>query len=188
MTQTNDPHIAALTALITSDPWRMRVLRHVEGQHLPDCWVGAGFVRCAVWDHLHGRAPTTDLTDIDVIWFDPQRTAPADDAAIERRLADLDPTLPWSVKNQAAMHLRNGDRPYRSSQHAMAFWPETATAVAVRLHRETLEIAAPFGLDDLFALVVRPTPAFAGHKRPMFDARVGAKRWRERWPGLTVIV
>lgn len=31
------------------------------------------------------------------------------------------------VKNQARMHLRNGDRPYQSATDAMRYWPETAT-------------------------------------------------------------
>jgi len=165
----------------------MEVLRQVEALRLPDCWVGAGFVRSAVWDHLHGRAPGAGGGDIDVIWFDPERATPAADAAIEQRLAASNPSLPWSVRNQAGMHLRNGDRPYCSSEDAMAFWPETATAVAVRLRGDALEIAAPFGLDDLFDLVLRPTPAFSHDKRPIFDARVNTKRWRERWPRLTVV-
>ncbi len=165
----------------------MSVLRQVAALQLPDCWVAAGFVRSAVWDHLHHRPPAPVTGgDIDVIWFDPQSATPAMDAAIEERLAAVNPSLPWSVKNQAAMHLRNGDRPYRSSSDAMTFWPETATAVAVRLNGDALEVAAPLGLDDLFALVLRPGPAFRGAKRPSFEARASAKRWREHWPKLTM--
>lgn len=37
--------------------------------------------------------------------------------------------------------------------NALSLWPETATAVAVRLlENNALEIIAPFGLDDLFEL------------------------------------
>jgi hypothetical protein len=69
----------------------------------------------------------------------------------------------------------------------MAFWPETATAVAIRLHDGALEIAAPFGLDDLFGLILRPTPAFRNDRLPAFHDRIATKRWLERWPKLSLV-
>jgi len=45
---------ADILALIRDDPWMMAVLQAVRQQQLPDCWVGAGFVRRKVWDTLHG--------------------------------------------------------------------------------------------------------------------------------------
>lgn len=162
----------------------MRALAEVAALELPDCWIGAGLVRSAVWDHLHGRPPAPSFDDIDVVWFDPARTDPAIDAAIEQRLRARAPTLIWSVKNQATMHGQNGDRPYLSTSDAIAHWPETATAVAVRLDGDVLDVAAPFGLDDLFAFVLRPTPAFGTEKRSIFDERIANKRWRDRWPNL----
>ena len=159
----------------------------VEALELPDCWIGAGFVRSAVWDHLHGQTPSLS-GDIDVVWFDPEAAFTTTDQAIEARLMALDPTLPWSVTNQARMHVRNTDRPYRSTTDALAFWPDTATAVAVRSRDAAIDITAPHGLDDLFELIVRPTPAFRGDKLAQFHARLSAKRWLERWPKLTVVV
>jgi hypothetical protein len=176
-----------VAALMLADPRRMRMLRSVRALQLPDCWVGAGFVRSAVWDHLHGRAPGEVGSDIDVVWYDPQRTGGAFDSAIEHQLARDNPEAPWSVKNQADMHERNGDRPYGSTADAMAHWPETATAVAVRLQDGAIEIAAPFGLEDLFALVLRPTPPFRGDKLPVFHGRIATKRWLERWPKLVIV-
>ncbi len=180
-------HFAALTALILADPHRMQVLRTVRALNLPDGWIGAGFVRSAVWDHLHQRAPVESADDIDVVWFEPRPTGDSVDRAIESQLAAVDPVPRWSVKNQAIMHLRNRDRPYRSTLDAMAFWPETATAVAVRLNDGVLEIAAPFGLDDLFGLILRPTPPFRDDRLPVFRDRVATKRWLERWPKLVLV-
>ena len=69
----------------------------------------------------------------------------------------------------------------------MRFWPETATAVALRYNdRGDLEIAAPFGLDDLYGAIVRPTPHFLGEKRALFAERLRRKRWLEQWPSLRV--
>jgi len=177
--------LAALQALIASDPQRMRVLTLVRALDLPDCWVGAGFVRNRVWDHLHARPVSPLPQDIDVIWYDPEHGTPERDRALEAALCARDATLAWSVKNQARMHGRNGDLPYRSALDAMRHWPDTATSVGVRLdHDGAIEVAAPFGLDDLFDAVVRPTPRFATDKYPVFLERVRAKRWLATWPGL----
>ncbi len=40
--------------LLLTDPLRMQALLAVRDLQLPDAWIGAGFVRDAVWDHLHG--------------------------------------------------------------------------------------------------------------------------------------
>ena len=69
----------------------------------------------------------------------------------------------------------------------MRYWPETATAIAVRLAADRIEVLAPFGLDDLFAMTVRPTPAFEGTKRPVFEQRALKKRWSERWPQVVIV-
>ena len=170
----------------------MRVLALVRELGLPDCWVAAGFVRGSVWDHLHGRPPAPPAraiapgVDVDVIWHAPNDALPARDAALAALLRRRDGTLGWSVKNQARMHARNGDAPYASATDAMRHWPETATAVGVRLDAQgVVEITAPFGLDDLFDLVVRPTPRFMTDKYPLYLERLHAKDWQAAWPRLT---
>ena len=163
---------------------RTAMLAAVASLDLPDAWIAAGAVRNAVWDALHGYAAFTPLADVDVIWFDPARADQAVDRALENHLTAILPALPWSVKNQARMHERNGDPPYQGSLDAMRFWPETATALAARLSREgDIEIAAPFGLDDLLGLVLRPSPRFSS-KMALFHHRVVEKQWTRVWPRL----
>ena len=179
--------LSELQALIASDDRRMQVLRIVRGLGLPDCWVAAGFVRNRVWDHAHGRASSPLPRDIDVIWFDPSACDARRDAGLETALRDRDGTLAWSVKNQARMHARNGDGPYRSAADAMRYWPETATAVGVRLGaRGDIEVAAPLGLDDLFDLVVRPTQRFGVEKQAVYLERILSKQWEQLWPSLQI--
>jgi hypothetical protein len=177
---------AVLSALLRADGLRMRLLAAVETLELRDCWIGAGFVRAAVWDHLHGRPASAPDSDLDVVWFDPAYASEQFDRATEVKLRSVEPSARWSVKNQARMHARNGDAPYMSTEDSLLRWPETATAVAVRAVGANLETLAPHGLDDLFAMIVRPTPHFAGDKLPEFLARVRQKRWLERWPLLRV--
>jgi uncharacterized protein len=121
-----DPQFAGLSRLIAVDETRLRLLDQVAALDLPDCWVGAGFVRSAVWDHLHGRAAELTWGDTDVVWFDKDRATPLSaDAEIEAGLRRAEPSANWSVKNQARMHTRNGDAPYLSAEDALSRWPET---------------------------------------------------------------
>lgn len=179
--------LTELQNLIASDRARMRVLHFVRDLELPDCWVAAGFVRNCVWDHAHQRATSHLPQDIDVIWYDPDQATSERDRLLELALRDHDDTLKWSVKNQARMHPRNADSPYESATDAMRYWPETATATGVRLgHHGVIEVAAPFGLNDLFELIVRPTERFLKEKHPIYLDRIRSKGWQATWPRLAV--
>jgi hypothetical protein len=145
-------------------------------------------VRSAVWDHLHQRSPSPLPPDIDVIWFDRTQVSPRCDAELEAMLRGWNSEPQWSVKNQARMHSRNGDSPYTCATHAMRHWPETATAVAVRLDRhDAVEVAAPFGLEDLFELIVKPAGKFQGEKRQIYLDRLHSKNWQANWPKLRIL-
>ena len=175
-----------LSELITSDPFTMRVLAAVRAMQLPDWAIGAGFVRNIVWDHLQGLRRRTSLPDIDVLYFDPQIQAPIQDQIIERQLTADFPDLPWSVRNQARMHTRNGDQPYASTLDAMRYWLEKPTAVAVRLDDAwKLEVLAPFGLGCLFDMRGEPTPSGL-RKYDQYIARMRAKAWSDTWPKVRV--
>jgi hypothetical protein len=179
--------LTELQTLIASDRARMRVLHFVRSLGLPDCWVAAGFVRSCVWDHVHQRATSHLPQDIDVIWYDSEQPTPGLDALLELALRGQDDTIRWSVKNQARMHQRNADSPYQSATDAMRYWPETATAIGVRLDQHgVIEIAAPFGLDDLFELIVRPTERFVNEKHRIYLDRIRSKSWQATWPRLSI--
>src|SRR5690349_2739285 len=81
------------------------LLSHVESLGLPDGWIGAGFIRNAVWDVLHGRPiDISHLNDVDVIFFDPDAAGRERESELECRLRAIAPGTLWSVKNQARMH------------------------------------------------------------------------------------
>jgi len=83
------------------------------------------------------------------------------------------------------MHLQNGDPPYLNTADALRHWPETCTAIAARSLDGRIELLAPFGIDDLVSLVVRPTPTFAD-KIEVYRARIASKAWQVRWPKLRI--
>lgn len=84
-------HEAQVQQIISTDTRRWQVLEVVRRLDLPDCWIGAGFVRNAVWDYLHGRTPSALTGDVDVIWFDPARADAAEDQRLEATLRVLAP-------------------------------------------------------------------------------------------------
>jgi uncharacterized protein len=169
---------------IARRPDMMRRLDLVASLTLPDCWVGAGFVRNALWDVLHGIACGGE-GDVDVAYFDCADVRTERDAEIERRLQAADSETRWDVKNQARMHHRNGVAPYVNTRDAIARWPETATAIAVRKTFRGIELIAPHGVEDLLGVIARPTPAFRS-KTEVVARRIEEKRWRTRWPRLRV--
>ena len=165
----------------------IKLLRAVDELALPDCWIGAGFIRNAVWDALHGREPNCALlNDVDVVFFEPTDATAARDEALEAKLSARCPNVPWSVRNQARMHVRNNEPAYPDTAGAIARWPETATAVAARLSKGRVELLAPHGVDDLVQLIVRPTPAFI-LRLEEFARRVRSKNWQVRWPRLKIV-
>jgi len=175
-----------LAALLRADRPRLAVLRALRDLCLPDGAVGAGFVRSAVWDDAHGFSRPTPLPDIDVLFFDARNRSRGREAAIERALGRRLPGLPFSARNQARMHRRNRDAPYRDTADALRFWLETATCVAVRLTRRgTIDVIAPYGLGDVLSLRSRPTPA--GRRKPdQYAARMAARNWPATWPWVRV--
>lgn len=175
--------------LIQQDEWMMELLMAVETLDLPDWWICAGFVRSKVWDTLHGLSDRTNLPDIDVIYYDEHNMTEEEEKRIEENLHILVPGIPWSVKNQARMHLRNQTSPYISSVDAIMKFPETATAVAVKLDRKRqVVLAAPLGIKDLIALEVKPTPFFMMTKNRLeiYRKRMENKGWTSTWPKLTI--
>ena len=77
--------------------------------------------------------------------------------------------------------------PLTSLSDAIASWLEYATAVGLTLLDDgTVAVWAPYGLDDLFSMVVRRNPTRVSIDT--YRKRVEQKRYLERWPRATVIV
>ena len=164
----------------------MHVLRIARDARLPDWMIGAGFVRNKIWDVLHEYFERTPLADVDLIYFDPKNKEETTERAIEQRLREKDATVPWSVKNQARMHVKNGDSPYSNSTDALSRWVETPTCVAVRLEdNDRLTLIAPHGIRDLVSLEVRMSPGYSRDPQH-YTERVKTKRWEARWQKLKI--
>jgi uncharacterized protein len=170
--------------LIKEDEWMMDILRAVKSLNLPDWWVCAGFVRSKIWDVLHGFKQRTPIPDIDVIYFDDTNIDELEEKKLEIRLRNILPNIPWSVKNEARMHVVNNIPPYSSSVDAISKFPETATSLGVKLdEKNDIILVAPWGIDDVINLEVKPTPYFQASKEraQIYEERITKKKWKDIW-------
>lgn len=175
-----------LLEIIKQDAYITSILETVEQLDLNDAWVCAGLIRNKVWDILHNTS--TPLNDIDVIYFDASDTSREIEKYLEKELSILFPNQPWSVKNQARMHSVSGFSPYTSSYDGIAHFPETPTAIAARLYNQEIEIMAPYGVQDLFEMKVKPTRFYqkSSERHLIYIERIRKKRWHEIWKNLSI--
>ena len=102
------------------------------------------------------------------------------------------PNQIWDITNQAHVHhwykTENGDSisPLHSIDEALSYWPETATAIAVRMDEQhQIEVIAPLGLNDLFELKLRWNGRLVS--RGVFEQRLVSKQFLKRWPKLKLV-
>lgn len=182
---------ARLGQIVRANPDLIHVLTTVRGLDLPDWRVFSGAVYQAVWNDLTGRPAGYGIKDYDLGYFDPDTSWDAEDVIIKRVAAAFAPPFRdmVEVRNQARVHIWFPDRfgePYEAlpdTDTALSRFVAPAFSVGVRLEADDrITVAAPFGLEDMFAMTLRPNP-----NRPL------AKGWDKvvasaqgRWPELTV--
>ena len=180
-----------LEVALRQNKWLGEILERFEEIGLPDSWLVAGGIAQTIWNLGFGQPTEFGIKDVDLIYFDEQDLSFEAEIGHETHLRGLFRDLPikLDVKNEARVHLWHEERfgyaikPYLSSADAIATFPTTATAVGVRWIRRKLECCAPFGLDDLFGLVVRPNKRQI--TRAIYEAKVD--RWRSIWPRLNFL-
>jgi hypothetical protein len=119
--QATDEISGAIAELLLNDPIIMKAAVCRSGAGISDGWIGAGLVRDAVWDHLHGygQRPVSGMWMLSVR---PENCSSVVDSALEETLSRQSPVFNWSVKNQARMHQRNDNEPYCSTANALRYW------------------------------------------------------------------
>ena len=180
-----------LEAILRASPSVVSVLETVRGLDLPDGLLFSGAIYQRVLNHLTGRDPDYGIKDYDIGYFDASDTSyDAEDVVIRRVDAAFAPPLRdmVEVRNQARVHLwfegKFGEAysPLTSSAEALTRFVSPLFAVAVRLDADDeLKVIAPFGLEDLFAMRLRPNPL-----RPTNGFARTAASVTARWPEVSV--
>jgi hypothetical protein len=180
-----------LVAILRQAPGLMRVLATARDLALPDWLVFSGAVYQPALNHLTGRPLEHGLKDYDLAYFDASDISyEAEDGVIRKVAAAFDAPLRAMVeaRNQARVHLwfegHFGEpySPLSCSAEALSRFTAPAFAVGARLATDgRIEIVAPFGLEDLFALRLRPNP----HRPSPAFART-AQSAKRRWPEIAI--
>jgi uncharacterized protein len=179
-----------------------QILQRTPGLHMLNWYLGAGCIAQTVWNSLHGFELTRNIEDYDLAYYDStDLSEETEDKTIRKAqsaLGDLGVTI--DVKNEARVHLwynqhfGNAIRPYRSLEDAIASWPTTATSIGVRYEENgNLTVYAPFGLDDLFSMMVRHNKKQVEYFLRGDDSSIRevynqkAQKWVRAWPKLVVV-
>lgn len=164
------------------------ILEMIRSLELKDSWLAAGSVRNFIWNILAGKPGFDAETDVDVIFFDPT-VSYEKTLQLEMELRKAFPAYSWELKNQVYMHIHSPNtQPYTSSKDAMSKYPECCTAIGLRLlEDDQLELFAPYGLADIRAFQVRPTPHFLAdaERKKLYMERIRKKNWQTKWPQLS---
>jgi hypothetical protein len=182
---------ARLEAIIRGVPSTMQVLRTAAALDLPDWMIFSGAVYQPVLNHLTGRAPDYGIKDYDLGYHDAADTSyEAEDVVIRRVAEAFAPPLREmvEVRNQARVHLWFEDKfgeayaPLTSTAEALSRFVSPLFAVGVRLEADgRMSVAAPFGLEDLFEMRMRPNPNRVTGGFARTSASVSA-----RWPEVSI--
>jgi hypothetical protein len=182
-----------LEAALRASPTVMRVLEFARSLDLADWRLVSGSVYQTVWNRLTGRDPDYGVKDFDLVYFDPDTSWDAEDAAIQRAETHFPPDLAprVEVRNQARVHLwfeqKFGEpyAPLATTDESLSRYVAPAFAVGVRLEPDDrIDIAAPFGLEDLFALRLRPNPQRQVSLKGFDRAATSLKA---RWPEVEIL-
>lgn len=184
---------ARTIAAAAADPVCAAILDRMPHLGLSEWWLTAGAVFQNVWNAVEGHAPGYGIKDYDVFYFDDTDLSWEAEDAVIRRASDLFHDVPAHVelRNEARVHLwyeakfGTPTAPFTSATDAIDSFASTTCCVGLTRASADgaagTQVYAPFGLDDVFAMHMRPNRRLA--PQSVYDAKV--TDYRRRWPSLT---
>lgn len=180
-----------LEQLILQNPHLQKINLILKQEHLRNATICAGAIRNLVWDKKHQLPSSLLQRNIDIYY---QNASESEEDFIVRQttLNQKYPTYLWNLHNIALQPRRARNQGFygKTMRETISNFPETATAVGVSFDpTNNLEIIAPYGLDDLFELVVKPTPNFTNmtpNNHAAYLKRLNRKNWSQRWDQLQI--
>lgn len=172
------------------NPHNAALLERLPLLGLTDAWLVAGCLFQTVWNLHAGHAPEAHIKDYDLFYFDADDLSAEGEAAVQARAEALFADLPITVeaKNQARVHLWYEEwfgYPYAaltSARDGIGRFLVPCTCVGLQPAPSGPALHAPYGLDELYAGILRPNPACP--HLPLFDAK--AASYQQRWPWLQI--
>ncbi len=156
----------------------------LKNKSFKNYYLGAGALNETVFNYYHNFDDNYGIKDYDIVYFDEDTSYEKEDIIIKELsslLKNIDVCL--DIKNQARVHLWcKGKSEAFSVEEAISRWSTTVTCIGVRVENNTLKIFAPYGLNDLFGMIIRPVKfEFTEEK---YNEKV--KKLKEKWPMLDI--
>ena len=183
--------INQLTKILKLNKELYSIIEKADAIGLNNYYIGAGCITQTVWNYQTGLELSNGISDIDFVYYDNSNLSfEAENATIQRITNTIKPCkIKLDIKNQARVHLWYKARfgyditPYDSLESAINSWPTTATSIGVRLEQEKLKVYAPYGLSDLFGMIVKANKVQITEE--IYMQKVN--KWSAKWQSLIVI-
>ena len=177
-----------LIAAAFANPVNKAILRRLPDLGVAQAHLVAGCLYQAVWNRISVWGPDAHVKDYDVFYFDDGDLSWEAEDRVIRRAADLfgDLGVVVEVKNQARVHLWyrerfGGDYPrLTSSRDGIDRYLMPCTCVGLSTGGD---LYAPYGLDELWAGLLRMNPVNPQPARFIEKA----ESYRARWPWLSIV-
>lgn len=134
---------------------------------------------------------TEGIKDYDLVYYDSDDISKKSEVKQQKRIRKLLSLLPIEIEviNEARVHLWFEEdfgkkiNQLQSCEDAINNWPTTATAIGINKINGQINVYAPYGLNDLFGMIVRPNkPSVI---KAVYENKV--ERWIKNWPNLKII-
>lgn len=182
--------LVILEKILRKNTELMSILEVLEKDGISNYYVGAGAINQTVFNYYHGYDINYGIKDYDIVYYDEDISYEKENVVIKRlnaRFNDLDVCV--DIKNQARVHIWYYEKygikkvPYTSVEDAIVRWGATITCIGVRLENGKLVVFAPYGLNDIFGMIIRPVKK--DFTKENYDER--ADKWMKKWPMLKKI-
>lgn len=190
MNKTISEQISILEQIILQNEVLREVLIILSQSKLRNYYVAAGCINQTVFNYYHGNELNFGIEDFDIVYFDNDLSYEKEDGII-RYLTNLLKDIPINldIKNEARVHLWYGEKygkdiePYASVEDAISSWGTSITCIGVRIENDKLIVCAPFGLNDLFTMTIRPIKKQFSEEQYL----IKTKKWQDKWSLLKVL-
>lgn len=182
--------IEILEKILLQNKILKQVLTILSESNLTNYYIGAGAINQTVFNYYHDYDLDYGIKDFDIVYFDLDTSYEKEDEVIQYVKALLkDIPIEYDIKNEARVPIWYPEKygksiePYKNVEDAISSWGTSVTCIGVRLENGKLVVCAPYGLNDIFSMTIRPI------KKQFTRAPylVKTKSWKQKWPLLTIL-
>ena len=165
------------------------LLKLIDDLDIANCYVGAGCINQTIFNYYHGYDIDYGINDYDIVYYDNDLSYEGEDKIIKMITSKVNDDIKLDIKNQARVHLWYYDKygikrkPYVSVEDAIGSWGATITCVGVRIKDGRFYVYAPYGLNDIFNMVIRPVKY--NSNKVFYEER--CNKWKNKWYKLKIV-